>query len=133
MKRNALIFLTLCAILIIGFNSRTPAQTILTGGGYTGPTTQTNLTGTRLTGTPYQNTGTTPIWVNYSFTQKTAASIAFTNSTNSFTDPANLVAICETPFATAIWCPISFIVLPQWWYKITISTPPSQELWVEWN
>ena len=66
MKRNALIFLTLCAILIIGFNSRTPAQTILTGGGYTGPTTQNDVTVSRAQGTSYQNAGTTAMYVSIS-------------------------------------------------------------------
>ena len=105
------------------------------GGGGGGPTTQT-ATSNIPDGTVYQNTGTTARYVNFSWRCQTGTGDAYgmTNSTNSLTNPTNIVSIQEAT-GTLLWSQTSFIVLPGWYYSITTEscTPNATQFWLEWQ
>jgi hypothetical protein len=104
-------------------------------GGGGGPTTQTATSNTP-DGTVYQNTGTTPRYVNFSWRCQTGAGDAYamTNRTNSLINPANIVSL-QNATGPFLWSLSSFIVLPGWYYSITTETctPNALQFWIEWN
>jgi hypothetical protein len=105
------------------------------GSGGGGPTTQT-ATANTPDGTVYQNTGTTPRYVNFSWRCQagTGDSYGMTNSTNSLVNPTNIVSLAQSA-SILFWAQNSFIVLPGWYYSITTEncTPNVTQFWIEWN
>jgi hypothetical protein len=120
-------------LAVFGYKGTSAART--TGGGGGGPTTQT-ATSNIPDGTVYRNTGTTPRYVNFSWRCQTGTGDAYgmTNSTNSLVNPTNIVSLAQSA-ALLSWAQNSFIVLPGWYYSVTVEacTANATQFWIEWN
>jgi hypothetical protein len=106
------------------------------GGGGGGPTTQT-VTSNIPDGTVYQNTGTTPRYVSFSWTclSGTGDAYSMTSSVSVLVNPTNVVNVVGAGNSTG-WKQNTFIVLPGWYYSITqenCTLYALQHPWVEWQ
>ena len=103
-----------------------PAWAVPASGGIT---TQTDVSASRTSGTVYQNTTGAPMMISVS------ASLASVQVITAYTDSANppTVQVGHSIYNGASACTynVTFIVLPNNYYSITITGTMSQ--WVEWN
>jgi hypothetical protein len=132
MKRAILVF----AILILCVCLNTPSQTILTGGGYSGPTTMNKVAGSRaVDGTVYQNTGTTSKWITVSYRCASGSGDAYSMvSSASPSYPTDIVGIQGNSAGNG-WGSITFAVPISWYYSVTGEgcTFDTQKFWTEWQ
>ena len=123
---------------VLGTNTTQIATTafVLANAG-SGVTTQNNVTGSRALATPYQNTGTKPMFVSVIASAATlgAGGGAEVNAqTDSSNPPTTYVAITSTTFVPPTNYAVSlfFIVLPGNWYQVSFDTGTgSITFWLE--
>ena len=100
-----------------------------------GPTTQTDVSTSRVLGTVYHNTTGKPLYVNVSVSL-TATNTAVQAVTDSSATPTLIVCSRYVDFnPTDDQSPFSFIVLPGNYYKVYGSLGSGQAIsnWIEWN
>lgn len=102
------------------------------GGGGGGPTTQTDVTSTRLAGIVYQNTGASPRYVTVSIL---ADPNAFTITALTDSNPAPLASVLNTTCTLDQFVTVFFIVLAGNFYTLVPSDLLSANIvnWVEWQ
>jgi len=95
-----------------------------------------NLIGAgRVAGTAYQNTSGKPMFVNFTGSGGSGANVTALVGSSSSLVAANTVAV-QTVGSTAglgEWMPVSFWVLPNYWYQVTLTGGATAQYWVEWT
>lgn len=128
MKRAIFVITPLLAALLLLLPQRHHAQTLLTGANR--PTVQSVVTGSRSFGVAYQNTLTTPMWVNVS---ALCALGSVSLSTDSTSTPTTIVAASTSPNTGPNYEFLSAIVLPNNYYLSTNACSGTVGFWVEWH
>ena len=98
-------------------------------GWYIGPTTQSDVTGSRALGTVYQNTTGNSMFISVVAHKATAVALAaFTDSSNP---PTTQVAV-QTEFGVSSLLSVFFVVLNNNYYTVTMSGG-TLDNWIEWK
>ncbi len=101
-----------------------------------GPTSQTDVTGSRVLATVYQNTLTVPKFVNVTITDAAAESFRMNAISDANPAPALVVAAIQTSASVVTqFETLSFIVLPGNYYKVVRAIGASAVIdkWIEYS
>jgi hypothetical protein len=110
--------------------SLSPASVEACTGSGGGPTTQTDVSGSRSFGVSYHNTLATPLFVNISLLCG-AGSVAL--STDASSTPTTIVAASTNGTVVSNYQFVSGIVLPGNYYQATNACSGTTTYWIEWH
>jgi hypothetical protein len=110
--------------------SLSPASVEACTGSGGGPTTQTDVSGSRSFGVPYHNTLTTPLYVNISLLCG-AGSVAL--STDASSTPTTFVSASTNGTVVSNYQFVSGIVLPGNYYQAENACSGTTTYWIEWH
>lgn len=95
------------------------------------PSAQNDVTGSRTLGSTYQNTTRKPIFVVVS-SQSTSTAGDYIAYCDSSATPTTIV--CQSKESQAAYdTPLFFIVLPDYYYKVTVTATATLTAWIEWS